>query len=125
MVLVNDLTKETVRPRVAVEDAVNCCSLRSRRTWPRNYGSSLVMTKTLAYEPWPVAEAKYLAKSEVEIPMQINGKLRGVLTVPIDSPQPAVEEAAKALPAFTEWTANKTIRKVIHVPNKLINFVVG
>jgi leucyl-tRNA synthetase len=82
-------------------------------------------SETLAYEPWPVADPKYLVKTEVEIPMQVNGKLRGVITVPVDAPQSAVEAAAKALPAFAEWTAGKTIRKVIYVPNKLINFVVG
>jgi leucyl-tRNA synthetase len=72
-----------------------------------------------------VAEAKYLVKTEIELPMQVNGKLRGTFTVAPGSPQDIVEAAAKSLPAFAEWTAGKTIRKVVFVPNKLINFVVG
>ena len=81
--------------------------------------------KTLAYEPWPVADARYLVKTEVEMPVQINGKLRGLIKVPPGSSQEAVIAAAKALPAFAEWTVGKTLRKVIVVPDKLINFVVG
>ncbi len=124
MVLVNDLTKEPVRPRVAIDTLLLLLAPfaphMAEELWHQ-----LGHEKTLAYEPWPVAEAKYLAKTEVEIPMQINGKLRGLVIVPVDSPQAAVEAAAKALPAFAEWTAGKTLRKVINVPNKLINFVVG
>jgi leucyl-tRNA synthetase len=124
MVLVNDLTKETVRPRAAIETLLLLLAPfaphMAEELWKQ-----LGHGKTLAYEPWPVAEAKYLARTEVEIPMQINGKLRGLVVVPVDSAQAAVEAAAKALPAFAEWTAGKTIKKVIFVPNKLINFVVG
>ena len=57
--------------------------------------------------------------------MQVNGKLRGTFKVPAGSSKDVVEAAAKALPAFAEWTAGKTINKIIFVPNKLINFVVG
>lgn len=81
--------------------------------------------KTLAYEPWPVADPQYLVQTETEYPMQVNGKLRGTFKVPAGSNKEVVEEAAKALPAFAEWTAGKSIIKTIFVPNKLINFVVG
>ena len=124
MILVNDLTKETARPRAVLEKLLLLLAPfaphMAEELWKQ-----LGHDKTLAYEPWPVADAKYLAKSAVEIPMQINGKLRGVLTIPVDASQSVVETTAKALPAFAEWTAGKTIRKVIHVPNKMINFVVG
>jgi leucyl-tRNA synthetase len=124
MILVNDLTRETARPRAVLEKLLLLLAPfaphMAEELWQK-----LGHSETLAYEPWPVADPKYLVKTEVEIPMQVNGKLRGVITVPVDAPQSAVEAAAKALPAFAEWTAGKTIRKVIYVPNKLINFVVG
>jgi len=81
--------------------------------------------KTIAYEPWPMADPRYLVKTEVEMPVQINGKLRGLIKVAPGSAQDIVIAAAKELPALAEWTAGKTIRKVIVVPDKLINFVVG
>ena len=124
MVLVNDLTKETVRPRAAVE-ALLLLLAPFAPHMAEELWKQLGHGKTLAYEPWPVAEAKYLAKTEIEMPVQINGKLRGLIKVPPKSSQEAVISAAKELPTFAEWTAGKAIRKVIVVPDKLINFVVG
>ncbi len=124
MVLVNDLTKESVRPRIAVETLLLLLAPfaphMAEELWKQ-----MGHEKTLAYEPWPVADARYLVKTEVEMPVQINGKLRGLIKVAPGSSQDVVIEAAKALPAFAEWTAGKTIRKIIVVPDKLINFVVG
>jgi leucyl-tRNA synthetase len=124
MVLVNDLTKETVRPRDAIETLVLLLSPfaphMAEELWKH-----LGHAKTLAYEPWPVADARYLVKTEVEIVVQVNGKVRGHVTVSVASSREAIEAAARALPAFAEWSAGKTVRKVIVVPDKLINFVVG
>jgi len=124
MILVNDLTKIEARPRAAIETLLLLLAPfaphMAEELWKQ-----LGHTKTLAYEPWPVADAKYLAKSEVEIVFQVNGKVRGKVTVAPGSSQESVETAAKSLPAFAEWTTGKTVRKVIFVPDKLINFVVG
>ena len=124
MVLVNDLTKETVRPRAAIETLLLLLAPfaphMAEELW-RQLGHG----KTLAYEAWPIADAKYLVKTEVEIVVQVNGKVRGHVTVPVASSQKAIEAAARALSAFAEWTTGKTVRKVIVVPDKLINFVVG
>jgi leucyl-tRNA synthetase len=124
MILVNDLTKLEVRPRASIETLLLLLSPfaphMAEELWKQ-----LGHTKTLAYEPWPVAEAKYLAKSEVEVVFQVNGKVRGHVTVAPGASKETVEAAARALPAFTEWTTDKTVKKVIAVPDKLINFVVG
>ncbi len=124
MVLVNDLTKEPVRPRDAIETLLLLLAPfaphMTEELWKQ-----LGHGKTLAYEPWPLADEKYLAKTEVEIVVQVNGKVRGHVIVPVASSKEAIEAAARALPAFAEWTTGKTIRKVIVVPDKLINFVVG
>jgi leucyl-tRNA synthetase len=124
MELVNDLTREAVRPRAAMETLLLLLSPfaphLAEELW-RQLGHE----KTLAFEPWPEAKARYLVKTEIEMPMQINGKLRGLITVPPGSSQEVVVAAAMALPAYAEWTAGKTVRKTIFVPDKLVNFVVG
>jgi len=124
MVLVNDLTKETVRSRAAIETLLLLLAPfaphMAEELWKQ-----LGHEKTLTYEPWPQADARYLVKTEVEIVVQFNGKVRGHVTVPVASTKEAIEAAARALPAFAEWTTGKTVRKVIVVPDKLINFVVG
>ena len=123
MVLVNDLTKELVRPRASVETLLLLLAPMAPHM-AEELWKQLGHPKTLAYEPWPVADPKYLVKSEIEMPVQLNGKLKGVIKVPPKSTQDAVIAAAKELPGFAEWTAGKTIKKVIVVPDKMINFVV-
>jgi leucyl-tRNA synthetase len=123
MVLVNDLTKEPVRPRAAVETLLLLLSPLAPHM-AEELWKQLGHAHTLAYEPWPIADPKYLAKTEVEMPVQVNGKLKGLIKVPPRSTQEIVIAAAKELPGFAEWTAGKTIKKVIVVPDKMINFVV-
>jgi len=124
MVLVNDLTKETIRPRAAIETLLLLLAPFAPHT-AEELWKQLGHAKTLAYEPWPQADAKYLVKSESEIVFQVNGKVRGKITAPAGSKQEIIEATARALPAFAEWTADKTVKKIIFVPDKLINFVVG
>ncbi|MDX1962691.1 MAG: leucine--tRNA ligase [Pirellulales bacterium] len=81
-------------------------------------------SKTLAYEPWPRAEERYLTENELEIPVQILGKLRGRIVVPAESTADQQEAAARADSRIAELLAGKTIVKVIVVPGKLVNFVV-
>jgi leucyl-tRNA synthetase len=122
MVLVNDLTKEPVRSREAIEKLILLLSPfaphMAEELW-RQLGHA----ETLAYEPWPISDPRYLVKTETEIVVQINGKLRGHVTVPVGSGREVVEAAARALPAFAEFAAGKTVKKVIVVPDRLINFV--
>ena len=80
--------------------------------------------ETLAYEPWPVFEESLCAEDEISLPVQINGKLRVQLKVP-----PGIEKN-EALRLATErekvnrHLQGKTIRKVIFVPDKILNLVV-
>ncbi len=124
MILVNDLTKEPVRSRSVVKTLLLLLAPfaphMAEELWKQ-----LGHAKTLAYESWPVADPQYLVKTEIELPMQVNGRLRGTFKVPPGAPQEVVEAAAKALPAYAEWTAGKTIRRAVFVPDRLINFVVG
>jgi leucyl-tRNA synthetase len=124
MVLVNDLTKEPVRPRAIIEPLLLLLAPFAPHI-AEELWKQLGHDKTLTYEKWPEANADYLVQSTLEIVFQINGKVRGHFTAQVATPQNILEEMARALPAFAEWTAGKTIRKVIMVPDKLINFVVG
>jgi leucyl-tRNA synthetase len=61
----------------------------------------------------------------VEVPVQINGKVRGRVTVPAGAEQAVLEAAARADERVGALLADATVRKVIAVPGRLINFVVG
>jgi leucyl-tRNA synthetase len=74
---------------------------------------------------WPAVEAKWLVDDTVEIPVQIQGKLRGRVVVPAGADAKAVQAAAEADPKIAEQLAGKRIVKVVAVPGRLVNFVLG
>ncbi|MCC7406570.1 MAG: class I tRNA ligase family protein [Phycisphaeraceae bacterium] len=82
-------------------------------------------TASLSREKWPTYDPAMLVEDQIEYPVQINGKLRGRVTVPADADPKAVEKAVLADEKIAGLVAGKTVRKVIVVPGKLINLVVG
>ena len=80
---------------------------------------------TLTYEPWPVANEKLLQEDTYEYPVSFNGKMRFKLELPIDIKPEEVEGIIKGHEQAQRWLEGKTIRKVIYVPKKIINIVVG
>ncbi|MFO1491867.1 MAG: class I tRNA ligase family protein [Kiritimatiellia bacterium] len=78
---------------------------------------------SLAHEPWPVHDEALLKLDQVEIPVQVNGKLRGKLTIAPDAAQAAVVALAIQLPAVMQQLEGKVIRKEIFVTGKMLNLV--
>ena len=83
------------------------------------------LTTNLAYAPWPKFNASLLVESEMEIPVSVNGKMRDVIKVAADADNATLEAAAKASAKVQEFIVGKTIKKVIVVPKKMVNLVVG
>lgn len=73
---------------------------------------------------WPTAEERWLRDETVEIPVQVQGKLRARVTVPAEADAAALEAAAAAEPKIAALLAGKTIVKVVAVPGRLVNFVI-
>ncbi len=82
-------------------------------------------TETISYAEWPTYDESKLVADKCEIVVQVNGKLRVKLTVSNEATKEAVEAEALAHERVTELTTGKTIRKVIYVPGKIINIVIG
>jgi leucyl-tRNA synthetase len=76
-------------------------------------------------QDWPKWNDAFLAEDEVEIIVQINGKLRDKMTVRKGSAIAELERVALDSPKIQEATRGKTVRKMIVIPNKLVNIVVG
>ena len=74
--------------------------------------------------PWPKYDAALAAEDEIEIPVQINGKLRGLVVVPAAATEDEIKQAALADEKVTTAIAGKQVVKVIVVPAKLVNLVV-
>lgn len=79
---------------------------------------------TLLSQPWPTADAKALVKSEIELMVQVNGKLRGSITVAADASKEVMEQAALATEGAQKFMEGKPAKKIIVVPGRLVNIVV-
>jgi leucyl-tRNA synthetase len=79
---------------------------------------------TLAYAPWPKFDAALLVESEIEIPVQVNGKFRDTIKVPAVADNATLEAAAKTSEKVQSFIAGKTVKKVIIVPRRMVNLIV-
>ena len=80
---------------------------------------------SLSYTPWPVVDESKLKKSTFELPIAVNGKLRATLKFPIDMSEKEIELTAKEDDNVKKHLVGLSIRKVIYVKGKMMNFVVG
>ncbi len=126
MVFVNEAYKWKNRPKTVLETFLLLlhpfAPHIAEELWQR-----LGHSKTIAYESWPSFDEKYLKEDTKEIVIQINGKVRAHMTVPIEEAtnREVLEQKALNLEDVQKRIAGKTVRKVIVVPNSLVNIVVG
>jgi len=78
---------------------------------------------SLAEEPWPQSDPELTRDEQVTMAVQVNGKLRATLDIPRDTATAEVEDAALALPQVARWLEGHAPRKVIIVPNRIVNIV--
>jgi leucyl-tRNA synthetase len=123
MEFVNHVTKLEVRPRGVLEPFVLLLAPYAPHA-AEELWRALGHTTTLAYEPWPKFDPALTKADEIEIPVQVNGKLRARLKVPADIDDKALEAAALADEAVKSQIAGKTVKMVKVVPRKLVNVVV-
>ncbi len=89
------------------------------------HSTSNIQHPSLPYANWPSFDPALLVESEIEIPVQVNGKLRDVIKVPANADNAAIEVAAKASEKVQLFIAGKSIKKVIIVPKKMVNLIAG
>jgi leucyl-tRNA synthetase len=122
MEFVNFFTKESDRPRAVIEPFLLVLSPfaphLSEELWFR-----LGNQQTLAYEAWPAFDESLIVEQSVEIPVQLKGKVRARISVPRGLGKAQLEEAARSNQRVSELLEGKQIRKVIAVPDRLVNFV--
>ena len=122
---VNYLTKtyRTEAPRDAVEPIAQLVSPIAphiaEELWQR-FGHD----ETITYQPFPTFEEKYLVDDEIEVPVQINGKVKARINVAADADQDAVFEVALADAKIADLTSGKNVVKKIYVPGRMVNLVV-
>ncbi|RKX34266.1 MAG: leucine--tRNA ligase [Verrucomicrobia bacterium] len=88
--------------------------------WCRLGGSPSIFT-----QEWPTFDPKILVQDKVKVIFQVNGKLRGEALVARDAEQATVEDLARSHPRLSPHLEGRTVRKVIYVPGRILNFVVS
>ncbi|KWX65654.1 leucine--tRNA ligase [Mycobacterium sp. NAZ190054] len=119
----NHLTKQSVTARAALEPLVLMVAPLAPHL-AEELWSRLGHERSLAHGPFPVADERYLVEDTVEYPVQVNGKVRGRVTVAADAPTDVVEAAALADEKVVAFLDGKTPKKVIVVAGRLVNVVV-
>jgi leucyl-tRNA synthetase len=129
MVFVNEANAWPNKPRSVLQPFLQLLAPfaphLAEELWARLHATFGQRPPSLAYAPWPKFDPALLVENEIEIPVQVNGKLRAVIRVAAGADNATLEAAAKAAPSVQPFLAGKTIRKVIIVPKKLVNLVVG
>ncbi|MBK0403000.1 leucine--tRNA ligase [Adhaeribacter sp. BT258] len=80
--------------------------------------------ESVAYAPFPVWEEKFLTENEFEYPVSVNGKMRGKITFPVNKPKEEIEKEVLESDIIQKYLEGKTPKKIIVVPNKIVNVVV-
>lgn len=123
MEFTNFFGKQEIRPREAMEKLVLLLSPYAPHI-AEELWQVLGHDTTLAYEPFPMYDEAAIAQSHVEIPVQVNGKLRSKIVLPADADAVATEEAALADEKVRPWLEGKTVVKKIVLPGRMVNLVV-
>ncbi|MBE2913158.1 leucine--tRNA ligase [Anoxybacillus flavithermus] len=122
MVFINEAYKAPILPKAYMEGFVKLlspvCPHIAEELWEK-----LGYSNTIAYEAWPAYDEAKLVEDEVEIVIQVNGKVRAKLHVPADATKEQLEQLAMEDEKIKEQIEGKTVRKVIAVPGKLVNIV--
>jgi leucyl-tRNA synthetase len=87
--------------------------------------SDVQRSENLTYAAWPKFDPALLIEDTLEIPVQVNGKLRDVIRVPANATNAELEQAALASPKAQPFLEGKTVKKIIVVPKKLVNIAVS
>lgn len=122
MVFINDAYKADTLPKEYAEGFVKLLSPIAPHV-AEELWNKLGHEGSISYEAWPQYDESKLVDDEVEIVVQLNGKVKAKLTVPADATKEQLEELAKNDARVKEQLEGKTIRKVIAVPGKLVNIV--
>jgi leucyl-tRNA synthetase len=126
MILVRHLGTLAAVPRNAVRDLALVLSPFAphlgEEIWSRLCPGP---AKSLAYEPWPSFDPALVRDEVVEIGVQVNGKLRGTITVPADADEETVRSAALGEERVRAHVEGKNVKKFLYVKGKIVNFIVG
>jgi leucyl-tRNA synthetase len=127
MVAVNDLKKINSNNRNILEELVRLIAPFAPHIAEELWEKLGEMSQTLTVQKsqFPQAKEAFLKEDSIKYPIAINGKTRAFANFPADASKDDIEKAAIEIEDVQKWTEGKTVRKIIVVPNRMVNIVVG
>ena len=125
MICINELAQQKCRSRQVLEPLLVVLAPFAPHIAEELWHSALGKEGSICDAEWPSHNEEYLREDSVTMAVQFNGKVRFNITVPAGSANDVVQETALNDPAAAKWLEGKTVRKVIVVPSKIVNIVVG
>lgn len=125
MICVNELTAAKCHSRKVLEPLVIVLAPFAPHVAEELWHSALGHDTTVNDAQWPEWNEEYLKENNVNYAVSFNGKARFTMQVPADMPKEEVEKLALSNESSAKWLDGKTIRKIIVVPGKIVNIVVG
>ena len=123
MIFVNSATKEDIVPKEYAEGFIKLLSPVAPHI-AEEIWNKLGHNDTITYEAWPTYDEEKLVEDTIEIPVQINGKVRATIAIPVDATEEEIKEIAHSNSNIQAQLEGKTIVKEIYVKNKIYNLVV-
>ena len=126
MEYVNAATKWDHRPRGVLEPLVRLLAPFAPHIAEELWATRLGHKESITYAEWPTYDPALLVEDEVKLPVQVGGKMRGTVVVSVDVTQEeAVRAATTGEGPAAKWVEGKEIKKIIFVPGKILNIIVG
>jgi leucyl-tRNA synthetase len=122
MTFVRDIAQDAPLPKNAARSFVLLLSPMAPHI-AEELWQQLGNLESLAYEPWPEADASLLVQEQITLAVQVNGKRRDEIRVPVDSSEENIREIALELESVRKHLAGREPKKVIVVPGRLVNIV--
>ncbi|MHC4205258.1 MAG: leucine--tRNA ligase [Planctomycetota bacterium] len=122
MILVNHLSRETVRPKAVIEKLVLILAPFAPHI-AEELWEKLDHTESLAYEPWPEYDKELIKEKEIELAVQVKGKIKDRIVVSADADEEQIKQKALSCEKVIAAMAGKEPRKIIVIKSRLVNIV--
>ncbi|MCK4958741.1 MAG: class I tRNA ligase family protein, partial [Planctomycetes bacterium] len=123
MIFVNHLSRQSVRPKAVIEQFLLVLAPFAPHI-AEELWSRLGQTESLAFHPWPKYDDELVKEKEIELAVQVKGKIKARIVVSADATEEDIRQKALANEKVAAAIAGKEVRKIIVVKSRLVNIIV-
>ncbi|MEE9370227.1 MAG: class I tRNA ligase family protein, partial [Sedimentisphaerales bacterium] len=123
MIFINHLSKQNIRPKTVVEKFVMILAPFAPHI-AEELWEKLGHTDSLTFDPWPEYDKELIKEKEIELAVQVNGKIKDRIVVPAEADEEQIKQKALASEKVVAALAGKSPKKIIVIKSRLVNIVI-